>query len=289
MKATKYMMAAAMTIALAACDNESEKIVEVYTPEEGEIQLMMMHPHQTRVTDTSFESSDSIGVYVTANDAALQLAGNEVNNELFTYNGTSWTSKRKVYWNTGKHNVYAFYPYSKKVNDVVDYSFSVQTDQSTEWGYTHSDFLFASALDVTASANPVAMQFEHKMSNVIVNLEKGENFEGVIPANAEVYLLSTVHQAVIDLTTGDAAKDPYGAEAAIRCRQLSNTQYQGIVVPQSLTSRRPLVEVIIGDVSYLMEGKISYRPGMRHTISVTLDQNPEQIKIEIGGSLEGWN
>lgn len=289
MKTTRYFMAAVMAIALAACNNEMGMEGTAYVPDEGEIQLMMVHPHQTRVTETSFEVSDSIGVYVTANDVALQLAGNEVNNELFTYNGTSWTSKRKVYWNTGKHNVYAFYPYSKKVNDVVDYSFSVQTDQSTDWGYTHSDFLFASALDVTASANPVAMQFAHKMSNVIVNLEKGENFEGVIPANAEVYLLSTVPQAVIDLTTGDAAKDNYGSVEAIRCRQLSNTQYQGIVVPQSLTSRRPLVEVVIGDVSYLMEGKISYRPGMRHTISVTLDQNPEQIKIEIGGSIEGWN
>ena len=289
MKTTRYFMAAVMAIALAACNNEMGMEGTAYVPDEGEIQLMMVHPHQTRVTETSFETSDSIGVYVTANDVALQLAGNEVNNELFTYNGTSWTSKRKVYWNTGKHNVYAFYPYSKTVNDVVDYSFSVQTDQSTEWGYMHSDFLFASALDVTASANPVAMQFAHKMSNVIVNLEKGENFEGVIPANAEVYLLSTVPQAVIDLTTGDAAKDNYGSVEAIRCRQLSNTQYQGIVVPQSLTSRRPLVEVIIGDVSYLMEGKISYRPGMRHTISVTLDQNPEQIKIEIGGSIEGWN
>ena len=289
MKAMKYFMAAAMAIAFAACDNENEIGNEVYTTDEGEIQLVMVHPHQTRVTETSFESSDSISVYVTSNDAALQLAGNEVNNELFTYNGTSWTSKRKVYWNTGKHNVYAFFPYSKKVNDVVDYSFSVQTDQSTDWGYTHSDFLFASALEVTASTNPVVMQFAHKMSNVIVNLEKGENFEGVIPANAEVYLLSTVPQAVIDLSTGDAAKDNFCAEAAIRCRQVSNTQYQAIVVPQSLTSRRPLVEVVIGDVSYLMEGKISYRPGMRHTISVTLDRNPEQIKIEIGGSIEGWN
>lgn len=282
-------MAAAMTIALAACNNEMEMEGTAYVPDEGEIQLMMMHPHQTRVTETNFEASDSIGVYVTANDVALQLAGNEVNNELFTYNGTSWTSKRKVYWNTGKHNVYAFYPYSKKVNDVVDYNFSVQTDQSTDWGYMHSDFLFASVLDVAASNNPIAMQFAHKLSNVIVNLEKGENYEGVIPADAEVYLLSTVPQAVIDLSTGDAGKDNYGAEAAIRCRQVSNTQYQAIVVPQSLTSRRPLVEVVIGEVSYLMEGKISYRPGMRHTISVTLDQNPEQIKIEIGGSIEGWN
>lgn len=289
MKATKYMMAAAMTIALAACDNESEKIVEVYTPEEGEIQLMMMHPHQTRVTDTSFESSDSIGVYVTANDVALQLAGNEVNNELFTYNGTSWTSKRKVYWNTGKHNVYAFYPYSKKVNDVVDYNFSVQTDQSTEWGYTHSDFLFASALDVTASANPVAMQFEHKMSNVVVMLQKGENYEGDLPNDAEVYILSTVTQAVIDLSTGDAAKDNYAGTESIRCKKISNGEFRAIVVPQSLTSRRPLVEVIIDDVSYLMEGKISFRSGCRHTIIVTLDKTPEQVKIEIGGEIGGWN
>lgn len=288
MKATKYFMAAAMAIAFAACSNESEMENSVYTPEEGEIQLMVMHPHQTRVTETSFEDSDSIGVYVTASDVALQLAGNEVNNELFTYNGTSWTSSRRVYWNAGTHNIYAFYPYSKNVNDVVDYSFSVQTDQSTDWGYTHSDFLFASVLEVTASNEPVAMQFAHKMSNVIVNLEKGESFEGVIPDNAEVYLLGTVTDAVIDLSTGDAAKDNYGAEASIRCRQLSNTQYQAIVVPQSLTSRRPLVEVVIGEVSYLMEGKISYRPGMRHTITVTLDQNPEQIKIEIGGSIEGW-
>lgn len=289
MKATKYMMAAAMTIALAACDNESEKIVEVYTPEEGEIQLMMMHPHQTRVTETSFEASDSIGVYVTANDVALQLAGNEVNNELFTYNGTSWTSKRKVYWNTGKHHVYAFYPYSKKVNDVVDYSFSVQTDQSTDWGYTHSDFLFASALDVTASANPVAMQFEHKLSNVVVMLQKGENYEGDLPNNAEVYILSTVTQAVIDLSTGDAAKDNNAGTGTIRCRKISSGEYRAVVVPQSLTSRRPLVEVIIDNVSYLMEGKISYRSGYRHTIVVTLDKTPEQVKIEIGGEMGGWN
>ena len=287
MKRFVYMMAAAMAIVCTACNDESEILVN--TPEDGEIQLMMMHPNQSRVTDTYFEDTDSIGVYVTEKDAKLQLAGNEVNNALFTYNGTSWTAKQNVYWNNGLHNVYAFYPYSQKVNDVVDYSFSVQTDQSSEWGYMHSDFLFASALGVAASNDPVAMQFSHKMSNVIVILKKGENYEGDIPADAEVYLLSTVPHAIIDLTTGDAAKDSYGAQEAIRCRQVSNTKYQAIVVPQNLTSRRPLVEINMGDVSYLMEGKITYRPGMRHTITVTLDQNPEQIKIEIGGEMGDWN
>ena len=51
---------------------------------------------------------------------------------------------------------------------------------------------------------------------------------------------------------------------------------------------RPLVEVIVDGVSYLMEGKISLKPGMRHTITVTLDKNPEKIKIDIGGEIGNW-
>lgn len=279
---------AAAAVLLASCSND-ELNEPKFVADEGEIQLQMLHPGQlTRATDTAFEANDSIGVYVTAVDAALQLGGNEVNDELFTYNGTSWTSKRKVYWNTGNHNVYAYYPYSKQVNDVKDYAFSVQEDQSTQWGYGHSDFLWASVTSVAASNSPVPMQFSHKMSNVIVKLQKGENFEGNLPNNAEVYLYSTVTKATIDLSTGDVAKDSYAGTGTIHCIKKANDEYRAIVVPQSITSRRPLVEVVVNDVSYLMEGKISYKPGYRHTIVVTLDKNPERIKIDIGGEIVGW-
>lgn len=285
------MMAIMAAMAFTACSNDDEQ-EKAYTPDKGEIVLQLVHPGEgqtpTRATETSFEADDSIGVYVTAADAALQLGGNEVNNELFTYNGTSWSSKRKVYWNEGTHHVYAYYPYSKQVNDVQNYSFSVQEDQSKQWGYGHSDFLWASAKDVTASASPVTMQFSHRLSNVVVHLEKGENFEGSIPANAEVYLYSTVTKASIDLSTGDVAKDNYAGTGTIRCLKRANDEYQAIVVPQSITSRRPLVEVVVDNVSYLMEGKISYKPGYRHTILVTLDKNPEKIKIEVGGEIAGW-
>ena len=284
----RLLIYAIAAIGFAACNNE-ELTEPRYVAEDGEIQLQMLHPgHLTRATDTSFEANDSIGVYVTAADAALQLGGNEVNNELFTYNGTSWTSKRKVYWNNGTHNVYAYYPYSKQVNDVKDYSFSVQDDQSTQRNYSRSDFLWASATGIAASNSPVAMKFSHRMSNVIVKLQKGENFDGNLPSNAEVYLYSTVTKATIDLSTGDVAKDNYAGTSTIRCIKKANDEYRAIVVPQNITSRRPLVEVIVDDVSYLMEGKISYKPGYRHTITVTLDKNPEKIKIEIGGEIVGW-
>lgn len=287
MKTIKIFLAAMAAMAMTACTNDEEM---VFTPAKGEIQLQLVHPSgQTRVTDTSFENSDKIGVYVTASETTLQLGGNVVNNGLFTYNGTSWTSQRKAYWNNGKHNVYAYYPYSQTVNDVEDYKFSVQTNQSTKEGYTKSDFLWASAKDVTASNDAVKMQFAHKLSCVNVQLIKGESYEGEIPANTQVYLYSTTPDAFISLSTGDAAKDSYGSAASIRCYQVSNTLYKAVVVPQNLTTTRPLVEVVIGNVSYLMEGKISYKPGMRHTLSVTLEQNPGKIKINTGGAIVNWN
>ena len=288
MKTLKTILTAALAaLAITACDNEADETFQ--TPEQSEIQLLMIHPNeQTRATDTAFEKSDSIGVYVTDSNTALQLGGNEVNNELFTYNGSSWTSKRKVYWNDGTHNVYAYFPQSKQVNDVKDFNFSVQENQNSTWGYSHSDFLWATASNITASSSPVKMKFAHKMSNVVIKLEKGENFEGNIPSNAEVYIYSTVTKANIDLSTGDVAKDNYAGSSTIRCRKISDTEYRAIVVPQSINSRRPLVEIIIGDVSYLMEGKISFKPGYRHTITVTLDKNPEKIKIDVGGEIVNW-
>lgn len=282
------MLMAAMTF--TACQNSDVDEMSGSKPGQEEIVLDMIYPHSggTRATETAFEKSDQIGVYVTTTGAPLQLGGNEVNNALFSYDGSVWTASKKVYWNEGKHNVYAYYPYSENVNDVDDYSFSVQENQSTAKGYTLSDFLWASATGVTASATAVKMQFAHKMSCVVVKLEKGENFEGNIPDNAEVYIYSTVTKAAINLSTGDVAKDNYAGTSTIRCLKKSAGEYTACVVPQNITSRRPLVEVIVDGVSYLMEGKISLKPGMRHTITVSLDKNPEKIKIDIGGEIGNW-
>lgn len=284
----KLWLMAAAALMMAGCSSDETEGQQTYVPKKGEIQLQFVHPNQTRATETAFENTDSVGVYVTAADEALQIGGNEVNNELFTYNGTSWTSKRAVYWNNGTHNVYAYYPYTKTVNDVEDYSFEVKADQNADDGFTKSDFLWAGRTNVTASASPVSIIFAHKMSCVVVELQKGEFYTGDISNDTEVYIHSTVTKAVIDLSTGDAGKDDYAGTGSIKAKQKSATKYTAIVVPQNITTRRPLVEVITGGVSYLMEGKISLKPGMRHTITVTLEKNPEQTKIDIGGEIVNW-
>lgn len=284
----KIWMITVGALMMASCSSDETEVQQSFVADKGEIQLQFVHPSQTRATETNFENTDEVGVYVTAADEVLQIGGNEVNNEKFTYNGSSWTSKRRVYWNNGQHNVYAYYPYTKTVNDVENYSFELQADQSTAEGFTKSDFLWAGKKGVTASATAVSMTFAHKMSCVVVKLQKGENYTGDIPIDTEVFIHSTVTKASIDLSTGDAGKDDYAGTSSVKALKKSATEYTAIVVPQNITTRRPLVEVITGGVSYLMEGKISLKPGMRHTITVTLDKNPEQTKIDIGGEIINW-
>lgn len=271
---------------LNSCNNSES--LEYGDINSNEIKFICQYDEESRATDTNFESKDQIGVYMTAKDAQLQLGGNELNNELFSYNGTAWASSRKVYWNDGEHNVYAYYPYSSTINDTEDYTFDLPTDQSTSAGYTSADFLWASTSGVKASASPVTLKFAHKMSKAIIKIEKSGDYEGEIPTDCKVSILSTATTASIDLSSGGVSKSADSYTSTIVAKKISNTEFHAIVVPQNIESRRPLIEVETQGVSYLMEGKLSFKQGFAHTIIVTLSKNPVQTKIEIGGSIGGW-
>ena len=271
----------------ASCSNENEPV----SANQGK-KLMTFEcsiDNNTRATDTSFESGDKIGVYVVKAGELIQPAGNEVNNESFTYNGSNWTSSKSVYWNDGTFDVYAYYPYSGTISDTEEMLFSVVEDQSTHAGYTSSDFIWASKKNVVGSASPVSLSFSHCMSKAVVTLEKGEDFSGEIPSDCEVYIHSTATEASVDLKSGNAAASFYSPTGTVKAFKKSSDTFEAIVVPQNITSRRPLIEVVTKGVSYLMEGKISFRPGYSHNITITLTKNPEETKIEIGGSIGGWD
>lgn len=286
MKSYNSILFFSVAVLLTACNSNEDPKSESNA---NEICFTCTFDNNTRVSDTSFDMNDKIGVYVTKADENLFIGGNVVNNELFSYNGSVWTATRKVYWNEGSHNVYAYYPYSVSIDDTEDYTFDVQADQSTASGFKTSDFVWAGKENVTASASPVNLQFSHCMSKAIIKLEKGEGFEGELPSDCEVYIHNTFGQASIDLASGGVYKNSEAGTKSIKALKINNSEYQAIVVPQNIEARRPLVEVICQGVSYMMDGKLSFKPGYAHTLVVTLSKNPEQTKIEIGGTIGGWN
>ena len=279
-------------LGLAACSDDGEQQYKDarHTP----MTFTVTHPSQTLATATDFENGDRIGLYVAQADAPLEIGGNLVNNEALTHNGSSWTAARTLYWDDGTYNAYAYYPYIQGVNSISDQPFSVSTDQSTAktatalGGYEASDLLFASTKGIKASASPINLTFKHIMSKIKIRLIKGEDFEGEMPATADVYIHNTVPTATVDLQAGVATRYVKGTRQTIKAQQEGAYSYSAIVVPQRIDNRQPLVEVVMKGVSYLFESKFVFKPGVEHLVNLVITDNPDKVKIEIGGEIENW-
>lgn len=265
--------------------------------DDGSMTFNVEYP-ATKATETAFEAGDTFGVYITEYDGdtplALQLGGNYKSNIPVSYNGATWTADPVIYWDENYYDVFAYYPYGQP-SSVDEMEFSVALDQTTEEtetnlsGYEASDFLYASAKKVSSADGDVDLLFKHKMSKFTVKLVKGDDFEGEIPSEITIYIHNTATDCLIDLSSGDVIKDPYSSVNSIKMKKEGDEQFTAIVVPQMLTNKKPLVEVIFEDVSYMIESKFHFKTGTHHVVNITLSSNPEKVKIEIGGEIEnGW-
>lgn len=118
-------------------------------------------------------------------------------------------------------------------------------------------------------------------------LIKGDEYTGELPSDAEVYIHSTVPNAYIDIASGLPYKNYYESSKTIKAKKVSDEEYAAIIVPQRLERRVPLFEVVAGGVSYLVESSFLFKMGVQHTVNIILSNNPDQVKIEIGGEIEG--
>ena len=164
--------------------------------------------------------------------------------------------------------------------------------QAKNWYDSGVYAIFSAAGGTGGGTIAQAKEYRQQGKNVwAIGVDSDQYADGIYEGDKSAVLTSMIKrvEASTMYALDAVAKDTFKSPSIIRCKQLANDTYAAIVIPQNLTSKVPLVEVIIGDVSYLMYGKISLRPGFSHTIVVTLNHNPEKIKIDIGGSTGDWN
>lgn len=289
----RYASLALAILGVVACSEEHETAPS-QDAKSTPMSFVVTHPGQTRATATAFERDDRIGLYVADVNAPLELGGNLVNNEALTFDGSKWAASRTLFWDKGSFNAYAYYPYIKGISSITDQPFSVSTDQSTAktatalGGYEASDLLFATSKNIMASVSPIRLTFKHIMSKLKIRLIKGEDFEGDMPTTATVYIHNTVPTATVDLQAGVATCYVKGTRQTITAHQDGDTSYSAIIVPQRIDNRQPLIEVVMKGVSYLFESKFQFKPGIEHLVNLIISDNPDKVKIDIGGEIQDW-
>ena len=77
-------------------------------------------------------------------------------------------------------------------------------------------------------------------------------------------------------------------DSAVVAHQDGDTSYSAIIVPQRIDNRQPLVEVEMMGVSYLFESKFLFKPGTEHLVNLVISENPDKVKINIGGEKQNW-
>ena len=204
---------AVITLLLASCTKDSpfeKSIMNI----EGVINNSL-----TKVSDTGFENSDQIGVFVT--DYSSTTAGvlspttNHGTNVKHTYSSSSnsWTPEagKEIYWNDAvtKVDVYGYYPYNTTVTSISEYPFSIQSDQSTSLNYFKSDFLWAKTSNVTAQTFPVTLTFGHKMSKIVITTTAGVGFteSEFNAATKSVEIIGVKLSSKINLSNGAVSVD----------------------------------------------------------------------------------
>ena len=293
MNMKKYIALATLAFVIAGCEN-SDNIPIV---EDGVMQIEVLHPSATRATETSFENGDVIGLYATEYSgdfaAPLQISGNWANNVATTFDGTSWIPAKKIFWSENKMDVYGYYPYMTPTS-IDEHLWSVQLDQSTPEtadalsGYEASDFLWGKATSVSQTDGDVQLEFKHCCSKLVVKLVKGADYSGVLPTESELYIHSTVPTATVDFVNGAVVKDIYGEMKTIKARRVDDGTFEAVIIPQRMETRRPFIEYIANGVSYLYEGTFVFKAGKLHTLELTVNSNPDQIEVEVGGNVDNW-
>ena len=245
---------------------------------------------QTKATATSFEVDDAVSLFAveySSEDAPeVQIAGNFLNNEELTFNGSEWSADKTLYWSTKPCDFYALYPYTN-LTSVEEFPFEVAIDQNSSktqlslGGYEASDLLWAKAENVSQSQGVVNLQFKHMMSKCVVTLTKGDKFEGEIPDDVVCHIYNTVTSAKLNFAEGTVEKETMGERKTITMKKVSRERFEAILVPQHIENRTPLIEVTMGGIAYLLEYTMSFKPSYAHTINLILNTSPDQEKIEI--------
>lgn len=229
MKTKSILLGALALTMLAACDNDDDQGF----PRDGQVTFTATIGGQyvTRAYDTSWDKNDKIGIsgtgytnvpYQTANaDGDFTVAPNV----------------SPIYYQDGSTVTFtAYYPWNKLEQGT-------KTIAADTWGQAEQksfDFLWAQATGSNGSG-PVAFEFAHKMTKVVLTIVPGDDVSSYDVKNAVLSLEGFKHAGTFNVETGETAT----TDASTAMWEFANNT-------ETAAYNAPLVDNEDGSISYTL-------------------------------------
>ena len=300
MKATKFISACAVLVALASCSNEHE--LSQQSAEDTPIRIQANVGGITtraagNIQGGQFDEGEYINVYLSEKPGGTGTpksygAGGLVVFETSDAIGNMSPSNPSgtLYYPTNGQPVlaYAFYPalsgesgYNIKNNAT---SFTVADDQSTPAAYKKSDLMFAKQVETAKRNNPIKLTFVHQLTKIKVNLTAGAGLEDVTGATIKMLnvnktialTMPTDYSTATDITSGSTSENV--STTGIDFGTVDETNGNAIIiVPQTVAKGTKLFEVSYngGTYSYVLpngesDSGVTFAAKTEYTYNLTL-------------------
>ena len=210
-------------------------------------------------------------------------------------NGSLNNTGAAAYWGTTNATVTAYHPYHSTYTGT-DQTFTVNTDQSTEEGYLNSDLLWASTT-ASSAANPVTLNFSHKLSQINVTLVNDGNID---MSEATIILCGTNIATGFNPQTGElyAVTESIADIKAYVTTESTHTA-SAMIVPQSLKEGSEFIEISVGEEDYyytLPEDQV-FESGKAYEFTIEVNIGDDSgaktdyvdLKFDMSGVMTSYN
>ena len=289
MKYSKFFFAAGLLALATACTNETEEL-------ENSAKLPVRLSYTTlQAVDTRAAASQTL------NDDYI-ATGKDVMVRISNYNADSWNNYTYTTGDGGVLNIPAenppYYPLNGTNIDVRAYypaavvsangEHTVAADQSSDEAYVNSDLMCAFATNKAKTAEPIALQFAHKMAKVKIDVTPGtavKQINWIKLKNVKPTASLTLSSGAIGEATGDATDIIIAKEEATDGKKI-----QGAAVFPAQTLTGALLEIGVtmadnstGTATYTVDSK-AFAANNVYTLDITVN-GPE---VNASTAITNW-
>lgn len=240
----------------------------------------------SRVTDTSFERDDIIGVSMYVGNS---FASGAENVQYATSDGRAFTSQSPITWDqAGDEATVRFmgvYPYRNGAVQNGIYSIRLSTEKGV--ALSENDVMYASTENVARGQNNISLPFVHKLVKVVMQVcdETGKGLSG-----ATLKINKQQTSGSLALTDGTVRAE--GAESTLEFAANSNVpgEYRTIVMPSGATPER-VITITYNGVDYPCPvDAYVFESGKKIIFSATIDKSEpvSTNSVKVSADVEDW-